>query len=182
MAELTAIYVDFQCPFSYRAWRWLSRLPMRERVEVRPYLLDGADGGPWDRETPTIGLELLALGELARDTGADVHLRFIDAAFVAVHESAVDVASPEAWLRLGASAGLDLDTFTADTERWRAEVGLWHQEAEDELGVFATPTLVFGDECLFVRLSAHVGDAPQRLLDDLTDLVAQPVAEVRRTE
>ncbi|HUH07839.1 MAG TPA: hypothetical protein VML96_08530 [Egibacteraceae bacterium] len=188
MATLTAIYVDFQDLDSYRAWRWLSLLPERETVEVRPYSLDTDDQGerrsPWDRSMPTWGVELLALGEAARDLGKDVHLAFVDAAFAAAHDSSLDPASPEAWLALAADAGLDLETFIADGERWRAEVGLWHQEAEDELGVRGVPCMVFDDaNALYVKLERDV-DGPaagERLLTDLADLAQQPVEEVRRT-
>jgi hypothetical protein len=180
---LTAIYLDFQDPFSHRAWKWVSLLPERASVEVRPYSLDG-ESNPWDREQPSTGLELLALGELARETGRDVHLAFIDAAFAAVHDHEADASSVEAWLALGSKVGLDLDAFTADAERWRAEVGLWHEEARDECGVFGVPTTVWdGEHALFLRLLDADLDAERarRLLDDLADLVVQPVKEVRRT-
>lgn len=183
MPRLTAVYVDFQDPYSYRAWRWLSWLPERRTVEVRPYSLDG-DSNPWDRDQPSTGLELLALGELARETGQDVHLAFIDAAFAAVHDHDADSSSVEAWLALGSKVGLDLDRFTADAERWRAEVGLWHQEARDECGVFGVPTTVWdGEHALYLRLDHDVAGekAARRLLADLADLVTQPVEEIRRT-
>lgn len=195
---LTAIYIDFQCPYSYRAWRWLSLLPDREKIEVRPYSLDGeivrdadARGAapegratPWDEGRPSIGLELLALGELAREQGRAAHHAFVDVAFAGVHDHEADLSGLEAWLALGARAGLDLDAYTDDSERWRAEVGYWHQEAEDELGVFGTPTLVVDDEHgLYCKLSRDVRDVEQagRLRDDLLDLAVQPVAEVKRT-
>lgn len=186
VAELTAIYVDFQCPFSYRVWRWLTLIDVRERVEVRPFSLDGAEDeqSPWDRTSPSTGLELLALGELARETASDIHLHFVDTAFEAMHHYDADLSSFEAWLELGSKAGLDLDAFTADAERWRAEVGLWHQEAADDLGVFGTPSLLFDDEhALFTKLGGDVADADagRRLLTDLADLAVQPLAEVKRT-
>lgn len=183
MLNLTAIYLDFQDPASYRAWKWLSLLPERAGVEVRPYSQD-AESSPWDREQPSTGLELLALGELARDTGPHVHTAFIDAAFSAVHDYAEDVSSVEAWLALGSKVGLDLDAFTADAERWRAEVGLWHQEARDECGVSNVPTTVWdGSHALYLRLVDDVADeaAARRLLHALAELVAAPVAEARRT-
>lgn len=180
---LTAMYIDFQCPYSYRAWKWVSLLPDREHIEVRPYSLDG-DSNPWDREQPSTGLELLALGELARDAGQGTHLAFVDAAFAAVHEDEGDATSVEAWLALGAKVGLDLDTFTADAERWRAEVGLWHEEARDECGVFGVPTTVWdGERALYTRLRDDVTDpdAARRLHTDLADLSTHPVEELRRT-
>jgi hypothetical protein len=184
---LTALYVDFQSVRCERAWRWLSLLPERAHVEVRPFSLDGGDGGdrgPWDRKTPSsAGLELLALGELARERGHAAHLAFVDAAFAAVHGGDADISSLEAWLALGAKLGLDLDAFTADSERWRAEVGLWHEEAKDELGVTAVPTLVFGERAMYVALEADVDDPPRarRLLDALAELAEQPLGQVRRT-
>lgn len=183
MPTLTAVYVDFQDPVSYRLWKWLSLLPERRSVEVRPYSLDG-DSSPWDRERPSTGLELLALGELARETGPEVHLAFVDAAFAAVHDHETDASSVEAWLALGSRVGLDLDAFTADAERWRAEVGLWHQEARDECGVFGVPTTVWdGEHALYIQLTDDVATpaAARRLMDALAGVVAAPVGETRRT-
>ncbi|MGH3666220.1 MAG: DsbA family oxidoreductase [Egibacteraceae bacterium] len=187
MALLTALYLDFADPTCYRVWRWLSHLPQRHTVEIRPYSLEPGDGGaqnPWDRTTPSWSVELLALGELAREAGRATHERFVDAAFAAVHERGADLSSMEGWLAISAEAGLDLAAYNDDSERWRAEVGLWHQEAEDDLGVHAVPTLVFDRErALYVQLAREVTDAAAagRLLDDLADLAAQPVAEVRRS-
>lgn len=184
---LTAVYLDFESRTCCRVWRWLSLLPVRETVEVRPFATNVGGGtarGPWDRTVASWGLELLALGELAREAGRDVHLRYVDAVFAAIHGDRDDVSSPEMWLALGSQLGLDLDAFTADSERWRAEVGLWHAEARDELGVTGVPSLVFDDtHALFVTLDRDIRDraAAQRLLDDLDDLATQPVGEVRRT-
>jgi hypothetical protein len=182
VSPLTAIYLDFQDRFCYRAWRWLSLLPERGWVEIRPYSVDA--GRSWDRTGGSWGLELLALGELARETGRSAHEALVDAAFAAVHDSAAEEMAAEAWLAIGAAGGLDLDTFTADSERWRAEVGLWHAEAEDELGVRGVPTLVFGEaHALYVRLEEEIteAEAGQRLLADLADLAEQPVELIRRT-
>jgi O-succinylbenzoate synthase len=185
VADLTACYVDYQCPASYRVWRWLTAVGAD--VEIRPYSLDSEGGlivSPWDRTTPAWGVELLALGEFARDTGSEAHAQYVRAAFELVHGGDEEIPSPECWLALGAAAGLDLDRFNADSERWRAEVGLWHTEAEDELGVQGVPTLVFDDvHALLVTLEEDVTDAAagRRLLADLADLADQPVVEVRRT-
>ena len=187
MASLTAVYLDFQDPGSYRVWRWLSLLPDRSTVEIRPYSLDCEEDGdcnPWDRTSPSWSIELLALHELARETSRATEECFVDAAFAAVHESGADLSSMEGWLEIGSEAGIDLDRYSSDSDRWRAEVGLWHQEAEDELGVTGVPTIVFGeDTALFVRLEHDIadGESAQRLLADLSDLAAQPVKEVRRT-
>ena len=185
MARLTAVYLDFQDEACYRAWRWLSLLPERASVEIRPFSIDSWDAErPWDRPTVSYGLELLALGELARESGRAAHEALVDAAFAALHDSESDLTATEAWLAVGANAGLDLDEFTSDTERWRAEVALWHAEATDELGVRGVPTLVFDDRhALFVHLDADVEDpaAARRLLDGLAELAPQPVDVIRRT-
>ncbi len=187
MATLTAVYVDFQCEASYRIWRWIDVLGLHDVTDVRPYSLDTDDGeptNPWDRTTPSFGVELLALAEFARDTGPTVHRAFVDAAFHLIHDTDADPSSAESMLALGAAAGLDLDRWADDSERWRAEVGLYHCEGEDELGVRGVPSLVFDDSrALLVTLASDVTDsaAAGRLLADLTDLAHQPVTEVRRT-
>ena len=183
----TALYVDFTSVHSYRAWRWLSLLEERDAIQLRPYLAESDQGEqrvPWDRRTPSLGLELLALGELARDKGGEAFDRYVEAAFAAAHRSGADLGRPEAWLALATEAGLDLDAFAREGERWRAEVGLWHAEAQDELGVAAVPSLVFDDEvAVLVRLGADVPDAgaARRLLSALAELASLDVVEVRVT-
>jgi hypothetical protein len=190
MTTLTAVYMDFQSEASYRVWRWLDACGVREQIDIRPYSLDTDDGeptNPWDRTTPSFGVELLALAEFARASGPEAHRALIECAFALLHggdDTVEDPSSAEAMLLLGTSAGLDLDRWAEDSDRWRAEVGLHHCEGEDELGVRGVPSLVFDDEhALLVRLDSDVteGDAARRLLSDLTDLATQPVAEVRRT-
>jgi hypothetical protein len=189
MPRLTACYVDFQCAASYRIWRLLGLLGLRELTDIRPYSLDTDDGeptNPWDRTTPSFGVELLALAEFARDAGPEVHRAFVDAAFRLLHEpdGPAEPASAESVLRLGAEAGLDLDRWATDSDRWRAEVGLYHCEGEDELGVRGVPSLVFDEEhALLVTLDEDITDpdAAGRLLADLADLALQPITEVRKT-
>jgi hypothetical protein len=185
MTALQAVYIDFGDHNSYRVWRWLSQLPERGTVEIRPFWAgaSAAEPDPWDHTSPSWSLELLALAELARETGRDMHECFVDAAFAAVYDSGADLSEFQGWLEIGAEAGLDLDAYTRESDRWRAEVGLWHSEARDDLGVTRVPSLVFDDDrVLFVALDHDVQDtaAARRLLADLTDLAAQPVGEVRR--
>ena len=185
MTALTAVYLDFQDSGSYRVWKWLSLLPQRSTVEIRPFwaAVDEEEPKPWERTTPSWSLELLALGELARETGRQVHECFIDAAFAALYDEGANLSEFGGWLEIGAEAGVDLDAYTTDSDRWRAEVGLWHSEARDDLGITRVPSLVFDeDRVLFVKLDQQVTDAAaaQRLLADLSDLALQPVGEVRR--
>lgn len=186
MAALTAVYVDYQDPACYRVWRWLALLPESRHADVRPYSLDASNGqrrSPWEVTAPTWALELLALGECARDAGPGVHRRFVDAVFSLVHDRDADPAAPETWLRLGTELAVDLERYTGEGDRWRAEVGLWHREAEDEFGISGVPSLVFDDRhALRVLLAGEVTEveAARRLLRDLADLAVQPVAEVHR--
>ena len=186
VAKLEAVYIDFADAGCYRLWRWLSLLGLHRETEIRPYSLDCEDEddcNPWDRTEPSWSIELLALHELARETSQQAQESFIDAAFAAVHDAGADLTEMEGWLQIGAEAGLDLHAYASDSDRWRAEVGLWHQEAEDDLGVTGVPTVVFsGERPLLVRLEQEVddADAARRLLDDLADLAAQPVQQVRR--
>lgn len=185
MTALTAVYLDFADHGSYRVWKWLSRLPDRHTVEIRPFwsAAGNDEPTPWERIDPSWSLELLALGELARETGRDVHECFVDAAFAAVYDAGANLSEFQGWLEIGAEAGLDLDAYTEDSDRWRAEVGLWHSEARDDLGISDVPSLVFDeDRVLFVQLDRDIADeaAALRLLADLSDLAAQPVGEVRR--
>lgn len=179
---MTAVYLDFQDSSCYRVWRWLSLLPERKTVDIRPFSVDA--GRSWDRRSETSGLELLALGELARETSPEAHQRFVNVAFSVVHDQGGQLTATETWLKLGAESGLDLEGFTSDSERWRAEVGLWQAEAEDEFGIRDVPALVFGGRrALVVRLAEEIVDPARarRLLDQLAALADQPIASVRRT-
>ncbi|CAN5180550.1 hypothetical protein BH20ACT9_BH20ACT9_04960 [soil metagenome] len=206
MPALTAVYLDLQCPFSLRAWRWLVALspahapgparspahapeparPGRPAVDVRPYWRSPGESGvqPWDAEEPSWSLDLLMLGEYARDHGGWVHRDYVGVALHAVHAEKLDVSTPEGLGELASRASLDLTAFTAERERWRAEVGLHHREAEDDFGVFETPALVFDDDrAVLVRLVDDVQgtSAARELLDHVADLTRHPLAELRRT-
>ncbi len=179
MIRPTAVYLDFTCPWSARAWRWLSLLPQRFAVDVRPYWhAEGGVDSPWDRVRTDVGLELLALGELAREHGPRAHRAYIDAAFAAAQVPRTDLGDPEVWLGLAERAGLDLGRFAADSERWRAEVGLWHREAEDRFGVRRAPALVVEDRAVLeLRLRRSVPDQREarRLLGEVSGLLRAPV-------
>ena len=191
MPQIIGLYVDFQSVSCFRAWRWLQAAGLHREITIRPYSQDSDDAvasdepaSPWDRRTPAWGVELLALGELARESGPDRHVRFVEAAFSSVHESEGDPSSPEAVLALAAAAALDLESFASDSDRWRAEVGLWHREAEDELGVRGVPALLFDNGAVLrIDLDQAVTDptAAHRLVTDLADLAGQPVSSVVRT-
>lgn len=186
MPALTALYLDLQCPYSLRAWRWLVALPVAPAVDVRPYWRSAGKSRvqPWDAEEPSWTIDLLALGEFAREQGTRVHHDYVGIALHAVHAERLDVSTPEGLGALASRASLDLTAFTAERERWRAEVGLHHREAEDDFGVFETPTLVFDDgRAVLVRLVDDVQgpSAARELLDHVADLTGHLMPELRRT-
>lgn len=184
MPRWTAVYLDYLDLQSARVWSWLRRLPHRDEVEVRPWMPDGAR--PWEPESRTWGLEVAALGELARETGREAHEAFCDEAFsILLSCGDPGAAGAECWLRLGAKADLDLLRFSRDSERWRAEVGLWQAEARDELGVERAPTLVFDDvHAVFVQLDDDVADADgaERLLVRVASFVSAGTGQGGRVE
>lgn len=191
MPRIVGLYVDFQSVACLRAWKWLRAAAIHHDVTVRPYSLDTDDAvdsdepaSPWDRKTPAWGVELLAVGELARESGPDTHVRFVEAAFSLVHESDQDPSSPESVLALASAAGLDLQAFADDSERWRAEVGLWHAEAHDELGVRGVPALLFNNGAVMrMELAQAVTDpeAAQRLVSQVEGMAELPVRHIVRT-
>jgi predicted DsbA family dithiol-disulfide isomerase len=187
VSVLTAVYLDFQDAQCYRVWRWLSLLPVHRRIEIRPFASAGGVE-PWDADEPTWALDVLALGELARDRGHEAHLAFVDTAFATLHardqRADADPTNLETFLELGAGVGLDLTRFTEESDRWRAEVGLWHREAEDDLGVEGVPALVFDDaHALRITLDGEVTDpaSAAQLLAGLSRLAEQPVVHVVKT-
>lgn len=198
MPALTAVYLDLHCPYSLRAWRWLVALgsahgpgPASDHapgpaVDARPYWrgVGGPRVQPWDAEGRSWTLDVLALGELARERGRRAHHDYVGIALRAVHTEKLDVGTPGGLEALASRASLDLTAFTAERERWRAEVGLHHREAEDDFGVFETPTLVFDDDrAVLVRLVDDVRrpSAARALLDDVVDLTGRFIPDLRRT-
>lgn len=149
------ISYDYTCPYSYRAFRWFSRL--QESVpdlEVRwaTFSLkeanrDADSPSPFDDpEISSASVLALALAHAARQ--ADF-ARYHTAVFEAMQARRVGEAD---LLAAAADAGVDTGAFDLERRQWLGRVAEEHRDARAR-GVFGTPTLAFDDALAFVKLA-----------------------------
>ncbi len=164
---------------------WLRRAEAEARAEGRPLAVDWRtfsleqvnsktpETKVWDQpERRWRGVAALAAAQAARLLDPDRFPAFHMTLFEARHERAKDIADPAVLDEVAVAAGYDRAAFArarAATEAWQ-EVGRDH-EAAAARGVFGTPTLVFGDHALFVKMQP-VPDEESALgvLEEVLDL------------
>lgn len=148
-------YYDYTCPYSYRAFRWLTRLQGVVDLDVAwaTYSLKEANRpegtpSPLGDEPPSISVLALALAHAAREADfAGYH----EATFAAMQDRRVSQAELQ---ELAASAGVSLADFDLNRRRWIASVVDEHAEATRRWRVFGTPSLVLDDHAVaFVKLA-----------------------------
>ncbi len=148
------VFFDYTCGYSNRARRWLDQLH-DVVVTWRPFSLlqqnRGGDGPPVFNQpdlADNVSLIALAVHEAVRAEGGDLD-GYRRRMFTAWHEETARV-STEDIIGFGRNAGLR--GFDHDTAF--AALAAEHAEAK-KLGVFGTPTLVFGDgQVSFVKFDA----------------------------
>lgn len=165
MPEVFAATFDYLCPFARNAHEAITA-GLREgrdwEVRFLPFSLSQAhvgEGEPpvWERAfgaRGTSGVLALAWGLAVRDRWPERFLDFHRAAFAARHDRGEDINEVGVLEHAAASAGLDpaqvaeevaggepLDTLAAE-----------HTEAVDRWKVFGVPTLIQGEEAVFLRM------------------------------
>ncbi len=186
MRRAFAITFDYLCPFARIVNETVvEALEEGAPWEVRflPFSLAQAhveEGGTaaWDRPSGTAGtrgVRALQWGVAVRDSFPEGFRRFHVALYSARHDEARDVDDPEVLAQAATAAGLDpaavADAVASGTPR--EVLAREHTEAVDRWAVFGVPTLVAGDEAVFVRLMRrHDRSGLERVLDLLgwTDL------------
>jgi 2-hydroxychromene-2-carboxylate isomerase len=152
-------YIDYTCPYSYRARRWLRGVAAAGgdlAVSWRTFSLKQANRDPdtasvfADPRTASVSVLALALAHAARAAGAD---GFHDAVFDALHRDRRRL-DPDDLAALAEAAGVDTAAFDRDRARWLQAAADEHHEAAARYGVFGTPTLVFDPRSVvFVKLA-----------------------------
>lgn len=155
--ERVEAFFDFTCEFSNRARHWLDAMPGVE-VVWRPFALLEVnrhdDAGPvFDRpeHAENVSLVALAVFEAVRAAGGDTdsYRRRMFSAWHDEHDRYGRLSSADI---VGFAESAGLDGFDHDTAF--ARVAAEHA-AGRALGVFGTPTLVFGeDQAVFLKLDA----------------------------
>ena len=165
MARQFAVTWDYRCPFARNAHEAVvAGLREGRDWDVRfwPFSLDQihVDEGEtpvWERgldEQGVGGVRALLWGIAVRDAFADKFLDFHLAAFRARHDEGKKIAEDDVMREVAASVGLDPDAVAEEVASGRPLKALEaeHTEAVDRYAVFGVPTIVEGDEAVFVRL------------------------------
>lgn len=173
MARQFAVTWDYRCPFARNAHEALVAGLREGRdwdVRFMPFSLDQVhveegETPVWDRglnETGVGGVRALLWGIAVRDSFADKFLDFHLAVFRARHDEGKKIAEEPVLRDAAASVGLDPDAVAEEVASGRPLKALEaeHTEAVDTYAVFGVPTIIEGDEAVFVRMMerGNVGD------------------------
>ena len=165
MARQFAVTWDYRCPFARNAHEALvNGLKEGRDWDVRfwPFSLDQVhveEGGTpvWERgleESGVGGVRSLLWGIAVRDAFPDHFLDFHVAAFRARHDEGQKIAEEPVLRAVAGSVGLDPDAVAEEVASGRPLKALEaeHTESVDRYAVFGVPTVVEGDEAVFVRI------------------------------
>ena len=193
MARQFAVTWDYRCPFARNAHEALVEGIKEGRdwdVRFWPFSLDQVhveEGEPpvWERgldERGVGGVRALLWGIAVRDAFPDLFLDFHLATFRARHDEGQKIAEEPVLRAAAGSVGLDADAVGAEVASGRPLKALMaeHTEAVDRYAVFGVPTVIEGDEAVFVRMMerGNVDDLAQAL-----DLVGSTrLNEFKRTK
>ena len=179
MAVAFDITFDYLCPFA----RNLSESVIEAldagvewKVRFRPFSLaqtKAEEGEPdvWDRESGAVGTRgVLALqwGTAVRDRWPSCFHTFHLAVFAARHERGADIGDESGLAEAARAAGLDPKAVAMEVNSGSplAALAAEHQDLVADWAVFGVPTLIVGEEAIFVRfMERHQPDAVQRILD-----------------
>ena len=192
MARQFAVTWDYRCPFARNAHEALVEGIRQGRdwdVRFWPFSLDQVhveegDTPVWERdldEKGVSGLRALLWGVAVRDAFPDQFLDFHLATFRARHDEGKKIAEEGVLREAAATVGLDPDAVAEEVASGRPlkAVMAEHTEAVDRYAVFGVPTIIDGDEAVFVRLMerGNVADF-ERALDLVGDV---RINEFKRT-
>jgi DSBA-like thioredoxin domain len=193
VARQFAVTWDYRCPFARNAHEALIKGLREGRdwdVRFWPFSLDQVhveDGATpvWERsldEAGVSGVRALLWGIAVRDAFSEKFFDFHIAAFAARHDEGKKIAEEPVLRAVAESVGLDADAVAEEVASGRPLKALEaeHTEAVDRYAVFGVPTIIEGDEAVFVRIMerGNVDDFAQAL-----DLVGSTrLNEFKRTK
>jgi hypothetical protein len=165
VARQFAVTWDYRCPFARNAHEALVKGLREGRdwdVRFWPFSLDQihveeGDTPVWERgldEQGTGGVRALLWGIAVRDAFPDHFLDFHLAVFRARHDEGQQIAEEPVLRAVAGSVGLDPDVVADEIASGRPLKALEteHTEAVDRWAVFGVPTIIEGDEAVFVRI------------------------------
>jgi protein-disulfide isomerase len=193
VARQFAVTWDYRCPFARNAHEALvNGLKQGREWDVRflPFSLDQShteegETPVWERgldESGMGGVRALLWGIAVRDTFPEQFLDFHMAVFRARHDDGKKISEEPVLRRAAESVGLDADAVAEEVASGRPLKALEaeHTEAVDRYAVFGVPTIIEGDEAVFVRIMerGNVDDLAQAI-----DLVGSTrLNEFKRTK
>jgi DSBA-like thioredoxin domain len=178
VARQFAVTWDYLCPFARNAHEALVNGVKEGRdwdVRFWPFSLnqvhvEEGEAPVWERgldEAGTGGVRALLWGIAVRDAFPDHFLDFHIAAFRARHDDGKKIAEEPVLRQVAESVGLDPDAVAEEVASGRPLKALEaeHTEAVDHWAVFGVPTLIEGDEAVFVRIMerGNVDDLAQAI-------------------
>jgi len=188
-----AVSFDYRCPFARNAHEALVKGLREGRdwdVRFWPFSLDQVhveegETPVWERELDekgTGGVRALLWGVAVRDAFPEKFLDFHVAAFAARHDEGKKIAEEPVLRAVAESVGLAASAVAEEVASGRPLKALMaeHTEAVDRWAVFGVPTIIEGDEAVFVRIMerGNVDDLAQAL-----DLVGSTrLNEFKRTK
>jgi hypothetical protein len=179
MATAFALTFDYLCPFARNVSESVVEGLLSGSawdVRFRPFSLsqtkvDEGEVDVWDRPVGsegTRGVLALQWGLAVRDGWSDGFHDFHLALFAARHEMGADISDTSVLAEVSGSVGLDPESVAAEIDSGRPLRTLQreHQDLVSQWGVFGVPTLIVGDEAVFVRsMERHQPDEIERLVD-----------------
>jgi predicted DsbA family dithiol-disulfide isomerase len=189
------VYIDFLCPWAYRAAIWLAEVEKagRIRAEFRFFSLtqnhatrEGSGEPPvWKRDAGAKGLPAFLAATAARSQGVELGDRFRLALQRARHEKHLPVDDHDTHRLAAQEAGLDLDRWEADLKIASfATLQGEHQEAVRR-GVFGVPTLVWPEgRSYYVKITELIPASKAVALYDAIETVHRfgEVIEIKTPE
>jgi len=179
VARQFAVTWDYRCPFARNAHEALvNGLRAGRDWDVRFWAfsldqvhVEEGETPVWERSLDEPqgmgGVRALLWGIAVRDTFPDKFLDFHIAAFRARHDDGKKIAEEAVLREVAAGVGLDPDAVAEEVASGRPLKALEaeHTEATDRYAVFGVPTVVEGDEAVFVRIMerGNVDDFAQAL-------------------
>ena len=165
MTRRFAVTWDYRCPFARNVHEALIKgLGQGKEWDVRfmafsldQIHFDEGESPAWERDlddSSVTGVRPLLWGIAVRDTFPQHFLDFHGAVYRARFDEGLKIPKEEVLRALAEQVGLDPDAVAAEVASGRPLKTLEaeHTEAVDEYAVFGVPTIIEGDEAVFVRL------------------------------
>jgi 2-hydroxychromene-2-carboxylate isomerase len=168
------IYYDYTCRYSYRAMHWADLLAAAQpgiSIRWRTFSLKEVNRHPEEPSwvvagaRPSLSVLAQALAHAARKAEFPSYHRHV---FDAMQGEERHLDEPD-FLSIASDAGVDVDAFAKDRDRWIAAVGDEHRHAVEHWGVYGTPTVLLDGAAAYMRLREEPGTEPEAvaLLDSL---------------